>query len=244
MLLAYLREGEDSDAWKRSVKVAERLVWSVMPKHVDTDRQVLLKAIPELLNQLRDGLAQISYDQHRVSKLFKELQVCHIKSLRSTVDPEDVESMPDPLSESTSSLLDADSTQVIDQESTQLVDQDSLSDDGDKQREMGSLSQSQDDEFICRARALEVGSWLEWEVDEGKRIRAKLTWKSEVTGTYVFVNRKGGKVGEMTLVGLAALFRADKVQVIEEMGVPLMDRALNAMLEALNRGKQGAPATS
>ena len=60
MLLALLREGEDSEQWRQAVELAGRLVWSVQPKHEPTERQRLLKAIPELLSGLREGLNNIS----------------------------------------------------------------------------------------------------------------------------------------------------------------------------------------
>ena len=82
MLLALLREGEDSEQWRQAVELAGRLVWSVQPKHEPTERQRLLKAIPELLSGLREGLNNISFDPHKAGRLFKALQACHIAALR------------------------------------------------------------------------------------------------------------------------------------------------------------------
>lgn len=86
MLLAYLREGEESVAWKHAYEGVEELIWSVQPKVEAADRQRLLKAIPDLLKNLRDGLNNISFDQHRAGELFKELQACHIAALRGESD--------------------------------------------------------------------------------------------------------------------------------------------------------------
>ena len=86
MLLAYLREGEESQVWKRAYAAVEELIWSVQPKVETAERQRLLKAIPDLLKRLRDGLNNISFDQHRSAELFKELQACHIAALRGESD--------------------------------------------------------------------------------------------------------------------------------------------------------------
>jgi hypothetical protein len=94
MLLAYLREGEESVAWQHANKAVEQLIWSVQPKVETAERQRLLKAIPELLKTLRDGLNNISFDQHRAAQLFKDLQVCHIAALRGeheTIETEALE---------------------------------------------------------------------------------------------------------------------------------------------------------
>lgn len=92
MLLAYLREGEESVAWKDAFGAVDQLIWSVQPKVEIAERQRLLKAIPELLKRLRDGLNNISFDQHRAGQLFKDLQACHIAALRG--DDDSVEISP------------------------------------------------------------------------------------------------------------------------------------------------------
>lgn len=89
MLLAYLREGEESVAWTHAFEAVEELIWSVQPKVEPPERQRLLKAIPELLKKLRDGLNNISFDQHRAAQLFKDLQTCHIAALRGESDAGD-----------------------------------------------------------------------------------------------------------------------------------------------------------
>jgi hypothetical protein len=93
MLLAYLREGEESIAWKDAFKAVEELIWSVQPKVEAAERQRLLKAIPDLLKRLRDGLNNISFDQHRAGQLFKDLQASHIAALRGESDPGDAEAV-------------------------------------------------------------------------------------------------------------------------------------------------------
>ena len=64
-------------------------------------------------------------------------------------------------------------------------------------------------------------------------MRIKLSWKSDVSDAYVFVNRRGLKVLEMTMVGVAKLFRNGSAQILQDVNVPIMDRALGAMLETL-----------
>ncbi len=212
MLLTYLREGEDSVAWTHAFDAVEELIWSVQPKVEPTERQRLLKSIPELLKKLRDGLNNISFDQHRAAQLFKDLQTCHIAALRGESDTGD------------SSLLE----EVI---------PDSLLNDVQKEQDVI------EDEFLDRARALAVGQWIEWQGDEDVWIRGKLSWRSEVTSNCIFVNRKGMKVEEMTLHKVAALFRAQRALILDDLNTPLMDRALNAMLGALNdTGGEAKPA--
>jgi hypothetical protein len=202
MLLAFLREGEQSVAWKHAYEAVDELIWSVQPKIEQADRQRLLKAIPELLKKLRDGLNNISFDQHRAGQLFKELQTCHIGALRGETD----------LSDST--LVD----EVIPDAVLLATDQE---------------QEVIEDDFLEQAKALAVGQWIDWQGDEESWQRGKLSWRSEVTNNCIFVNRKGMKVSEMSVHEIAALFRADRARILDDLNTPLMDRALNAMLGAL-----------
>jgi hypothetical protein len=100
MLLAYLREGEESVAWKHAYDAVNDLIWSVQPKVETAERQHLLKSIPELLKKLRDGLNNISFDQHRAGQLFKDLQVCHIAALRGDNEAIETQALDDVIPES------------------------------------------------------------------------------------------------------------------------------------------------
>ena len=200
MLLAYLREGEESIAWKHAYESVDELIWSVQPKVETADRQRLLKAIPDLLKKLRDGLNNISFDQHRAGQLFKDLQACHIAALRGESDA----------SEATAEDVVPEGVLLASEPEDEVVE------DGHHER----------------ASQLEVGQWLEWQEDD-TWVRGKLSWKSEVSNNCIFVNRKGMKVAELTLNQIAILFRAEQARLLDDLNKPLMDRALNAMLGAL-----------
>jgi hypothetical protein len=149
---------------------------------------------------LRDGLNNISFDQHRAGQLFKELQTCHIAALRGESDSIGPESLEEVIPDV---LATEPEPEII------------------------------EDEHYARAGALEVGEWLEWQTDARVWVRGKLSWRSEVSSTCVFVNRKGMKVAEMTRNDIAILFRSDQARPLQDLDKPLMDRALDAMLGAL-----------
>jgi len=91
LVLTLLREGEDSLAWRKAISVVERLVDSLRPRTQPWERQRVMREIPTLLNDLREGFASVSFDAVKTGRLLKELQQCHIASLRGQV-AEDVES--------------------------------------------------------------------------------------------------------------------------------------------------------
>ncbi len=72
---AYSRE---DDQWKKSVQAMDDLITSVMPPVDDNERKQILKLLPGLIAELRNGLKQISYDKSAQARFFKDLAVWHI----------------------------------------------------------------------------------------------------------------------------------------------------------------------
>jgi len=93
--------------------------------------------------------------------------------------------------------------------------------------EMGNDS----DDFLETVQALKLGAWVEFIDPDEKTVNAKLSWKSNVTGKYVFVNRHGHKVKNVTSFGLAAEFRAGKAKLMESVSV--FDRAINSFMSTI-----------
>ncbi|WP_275096426.1 DUF1631 domain-containing protein [Sedimenticola hydrogenitrophicus] len=217
LLLIYLRKGRESDEWSDAVNLMERLVWSVMPKPSHSERQELLRSIPELLKGLRAGLSGISYNQHKMNRAFKGLQARHLACLRGG--------------------------RALDETLTQQADEEEHIDEvGEVMEEIVLESAdahsapivSEPDAFDAQATKLALGTWLELNEEDGAVIRAKLSWRSNISGSCLFVNRRGMKVAEVTRQGLGAWLRSGKAVLLPEISVPLMDRALNSLVETLN----------
>ncbi|MEJ2452796.1 MAG: DUF1631 domain-containing protein [Candidatus Thiodiazotropha sp.] len=215
LLLNYLRQGVDSKEWQESLEMVDRLLWSVQPKSDYNERQQLLRGIPELLRNLRERLNSISFDQHKMARLFKELQNCHIGCLRGG-DP---------------NLIQGSGTHPASLKEIHFPDSQMVSGDSQLSQEVEDAALSHD-EAARQARELEVGTWVEMQ-DGPVKNRVKLSWKSKVTDTYIFVNRKGMKAMELTTAGLSRRFREGTAKLVELSETPIIDRALEAMLTAL-----------
>ncbi len=229
LMLIHLREGESSAAWQEALGVMDRLLWSVQPKQEKAQRQQLLEEIPQLLKKLRSGLDGISYDQHRMSQLFGDLQRCHVACLAGndplqTVEKE-AETGP---SRTRSPDLKVDAAAPL-QSSAENRAAAAGMDDG-----TGNDGSAPDDEYLRMARNLMEGDWLEVANEKGRTFRAKLSWRSRITGNSLFVSRKGLKVAELTLEELAEWFRSGKALRLKDVNVPLLDRAMNAMVRSLS----------
>ncbi|MFK8021223.1 MAG: DUF1631 domain-containing protein [Pseudomonadales bacterium] len=84
MFLAFVREGEDSTAWRAAIETAEQLIWSVCEEAEERSRSELLEMMPSMLRSLREGLTQVSFDSFKMNSLFSDLEKIHLGMLSSS----------------------------------------------------------------------------------------------------------------------------------------------------------------
>jgi len=88
-----------------------------------------------------------------------------------------------------------------------------------------------DDEYLEQALSMEIGSWVAFTELNSKTQIARLSWKSDVTNNFLFVNRKGNKIRNMTISGFVGELRAGRVKCIKSSSV--FDRAISKMTSEL-----------
>ncbi|BCX82207.1 hypothetical protein MIT9_P1792 [Methylomarinovum caldicuralii] len=229
LLVACLRRDKEPELWEAKLALTDTLLASLQPPADDGKRKRMLKRLPGLLRALRQELEAVSLDPKQIALFFRELEQAH----RPLLDPAGDAAVDPRLAKE----LDAIATnlpEVDDIEVSELTD----FDESDIEEEIVMLEEGveeeEGDEFLAQARGLEVGDWIELKDPRGRTVRAKLSWVSKVTGVRIFVNRRGVKVAEYTLPGLAAVFRRGEAKRIDGK-VPLMDRALAAMMATLQQ---------
>ncbi len=222
MLLVFLRQGPESKEWGGVLRVVDELLWSVAPKGGYAERQELLQRIPDLLRRLREGLAGISFDQHKMNTLLKELQGVHIASLRPAASP------------ATSGGDEASGNARGPGPSP------GVEDSGRVRPEGGAPA----DAYLQQAAQLDVGSWLDIRAQDGRTRRVKLSWRSSVSDLCVLVNSRGSKVMDLDLQALARMLREGRAQPVARSEVPLVDRALAALFASLRDPSSEGPGLS
>jgi len=225
--LAYLRGGEENEQWQKALAVIDKLSWTLSGTKDQDERKKIIKAVPALLIEIREGLKTISYNQQEMTSLLKGLQEAHVVSLRESSANEADRKVK---KEHSPEIAEAIVVEEV-AEDEELVESPIQIKENEGDNETG-------DEFLQKAREMEVGTWLEWDNTEGKHLRGKLSWKSDVTGIFVFVNRKGMKIAEMQADGLAELLKNEKAIDLQDTAVPLMDRALTAMVDVLKKSAE------
>ena len=77
LLLVQVKEGEDSDAWKRALETMDLLIWSVEPKDTREARRELVGKVPDLLRRLADALAAAGIEDAVCARFVADLRKLH-----------------------------------------------------------------------------------------------------------------------------------------------------------------------
>ncbi|MFK7731703.1 MAG: DUF1631 domain-containing protein [Pseudomonadales bacterium] len=93
-----------------------------------------------------------------------------------------------------------------------------------------------DSEFVGRAKAIGIGHWIEVRPNEQSRFRAKLVAITPPNQDYIFVNRAGMKVLELSVTALALQLQEDTIRSLDDGA--LFDRALQSVIGDLRTIKK------
>jgi hypothetical protein len=223
MLLAYLRRDRAPEDWERSLAVVDRLVERAQRPVPATAEAGKSADWQQLIAAVREGLMTISLDPMLVRAALSDLKNCLLPRHAASA----LDLLQDRPKSHGSALVDA--MEAIEDASPSPRDQAGA---GHLPAAEALGSQQIPPEYLDEARSLAVGQWVEF-VEGHRRIPAKLSWRSQLSDTLVFVNRKGAKVAEMTLTELAGNFANGSARTLHELAVPMMDRALDALVATL-----------
>ncbi len=239
LVLTLLRQGEESDEWKNALRFADEFVWSAQPKTTESEVTRLRALLPQLEKALRHGLATVAYHDSDIKQLMGELSAFY----RRLLDGQRVEtkSVKEVIVGNTPAAPEAVAADSPDAGGDNLGAGASTTQSPVEEIVLGSASIDaeteaaaevvEEDDYVATVRAIKVGTWIEFTDEAGQSERAKLSWISPISSKYLFVNRRGLKVCDKTVFGLAAEMRRGTAVVLEE--VPLFDRALDAIVARL-----------
>jgi len=244
LVLTVLRQGEESDEWKNALRFADEFVWSAQPKTTESEVTRLRALLPQLEKALRHGLATVAYHDSDVKQLMGELSLFYKRLLdgqkiETKTVKEVIAEHATPVAGSEDAEAPAHAPAAATQSPVEeIVLGSSIGGDGVTETEVAEPAE--EDEFVKTVRAIKVGTWIEFIDENEQRERAKLSWISPISSKYLFVNRRGLKVCDKTVFGLAAELRRGSAVVLEE--VPLFDRALDAIVARLRHTGDDVPA--
>lgn len=207
MVLAWLRQGEDSVAFREALAFVDALL-GAGTAGAEADEALRLR-LGELESTLRQGLATVAYHDSEVELLCAQLRSYVSAQLGAPCEISlDLETAPVP------ALFDATLDELEDQ-----PDSESSAD----------LAQS-----VAQLQAEGAGRWFELKGEDGSPQRAKLAWISPISTRCLLVNRQGLKVAEKHLEALAAEIERGVAQMLD--GGLIVQRALEAIMDQFAAG--------
>lgn len=261
MFITALKQSTESEEWQARTKTAEQLVWSLTAPMEKDNRQRLLKMVPQLLQQLRQGLESIAYNPFETTQLFKQLEGLHLARLRGAAAPEPVKAE----SQAGAKLPAADSVppaaikaepapqakvapapipavepaqapvavaQPIPAAPVQSPAKTVAAGPAAKAPAVPVVEDlDENDQHFSLVNNITQGSWFEMTDTAGQKYRCRLAAIIKATGKYIFVNRSGMKVAEETRQSLAKSLKSGRLRVLDD-GM-LFDRALEAVIGTL-----------
>ena len=194
LTIVYLKDGTSKDSWAQSLKLIDDLLWTVEPKRTAADVARLQSMLPELSKILRDGLDRVAYTIDEIDEVFEELKRIYRESLPEAYRdklhmPSARASRPLMFSSPLLSSPVAPKTRPVDGvESTYLVE---------------------------RVEKLERGDWVEFQTQDGGKLKAKVSWRSPISRKLLFVNAQGIKIADKNVAELVEEVRRGEATIVD-----------------------------
>lgn len=216
-----LKHGFGSAEWAEQLRVLADLVWSVQPCASKSDRQKLIRLIPDLIQRLRRGLDSISYNPFEVAELFTGLEEIHLARIRGEILPLE--------------QADAAAIPTLTQEVAKPV--------AEKPAPVAPPPAPvlpENDPHMLMVASLAQGAWFDLDAEAGAEpLRCRLAAYIRPTGKYIFVNRNGMKVAEKSQVELALALKEGHMRALDN--TMLFDKALESVVTSLRQSKAKGP---
>ncbi|MBT2145184.1 MULTISPECIES: DUF1631 domain-containing protein [unclassified Rhodanobacter] len=226
LVLTLLRQGETSPEFKGALRFVDDFIASTKPAVTPESRQMLRQMLPGIERALRQGLANVAFQEQDIERLLGQLHTYYRQQLGETLDATEVVAVD----EDAAMLAIPDSIQpVIDHDATP---QDSIEED--------IVEAPLDSPEWHQVQALQPGTWLEFCLPDEPMTRAKLSWISPMSGRYLFVNRRGLKVADYSPQELTVLLTDGQARMLAANA--LFDRAMSAIVDKLSQPDTAPPA--
>jgi hypothetical protein len=220
LVLTILRQGEESPALAEALRFVNEFIASARPVNTLEERRALLRMLPGIERALRRGLANVAFQESDIERLLGQLHAYYRQQLGETAPDTGTEDVVLPIPDSIQPLLDTESGEA-DAEPPQPLE---ASQEGSSE--------------LTQVEQLKPGTWLEFCPTGDAVTRAKLSWISPMSGRYLFVNRRGLKVGDYAPHELAAALAAGSARILPSE--PLFDRAMGAIVDRLSQAATSA----
>jgi hypothetical protein len=207
------RGGEASQDFVEALRIADEIIWSVTPKDTPEEREQLSLRLPKLQHIIEDELGSLGGyskdEQEDLYSLLKDLQANALHGTPMEVDDADADA----------DAVDLGMETIV--ETLPLgVTPDAIT--------------AEEQVIIDDLRKLNFGTLFDFVINSTGNIRRlKLSWYSQVTSNYMFVDQTGVKAAVHNIRELARAVREGNARVVEEHNKPFFEWALESIRNML-----------
>jgi Protein of unknown function (DUF1631) len=83
LIVAYLKEGQESDAWKNRLEMLDLIIWSALPKSTLKDKKKLVDMLPTLISGIENGMKLLSMEEPEQNEFLEKLASCHARAVNA-----------------------------------------------------------------------------------------------------------------------------------------------------------------
>ena len=218
LMFIYLREpeAEKSASWRLAIQTIEDIVWSVEPRCNEESQAELLAKLPVLRTRIEQAFTDLqTYGSDDSESHFQQIVELQEEALRQPVDGQ----------------LAAIEVQEAAETGA-----------GAEETETGTRAVEPEQEVLApevqagldKLKTVAFGTWFFIQESRNAHpIRVKLSWYSQMSGNYMFVDSMGVKSTVWKQNDLAALIADGRARIIDETKVPFLKRALIAIRHIL-----------
>lgn len=227
LFLAYTKGGPEGPEWQKALSVVDQLMRGTQEQHTLAELNRLRETWPGLMHEVRNGLESVQYDPFETRKHLEALTQ-HVRESYSAQMERAKARTPAAAEEDATQRFDV--AEAADEEGPTAVLPAQVLAEGED--ELETTPELPSDNYSTMVENVAVGTWFEFQDQQGKQTRAKLSTKIPLTRTYIFVDRIGVKLAEWSFADLVEEVRAGRASILDDSA--LFDRVLSAAMNRLH----------
>jgi hypothetical protein len=227
LMFIYLREpkSSESDGWKLAIQTIEAIIWSVEPRTSVATQTDLRERLPDVRKQIE----MASEVLHAYGNTDNESQLALIRDIQEAILRAPVDESRTPEQACKPVPLDFRAPEANLEDSIDAGNSSEPTDKDLSPEVKAAMTELQDVAF---------GTWFLIQKDEDTLPdRLKLSWYSNMSGNYMFVDCMGMRAGVKNHVELATLMATGKARIIQAERRPFIQRALEAIRRMLGNNE-------
>ena len=235
LMFIYLREpdADQSDIWRLAIQTIESILWCVEPRTTVEEQTALQECHAEVVKQIRQSIDTLS--AYGSSDIASEIALIKAYT-QAAINTLDLSANPVNKDEDAVLAGPQQDNPVASESDTETV-QSIITEGTEEQQNSGCKMDTPTAEAKAAMDELDgapFGTWFRISDGPGQApVNVKLSWYSQISGNYMFVNTMGIKVAIKKRIELIDLLVSGQAEIIDQEQRPLIQRAMETIRRML-----------